>query len=268
MRRRSFIGGLLGVAMTKKNAAAQVSEHVQRIGTLMPLSPITGAGLQTDVAVFEQALNALGWKVGVNPLVESRWASDHDGMRTAARELVRLEPNVLLVGGAALPSAVEATQTIPIVFVLASDERVQRYVKNFARPSGNATGFTSYEMSLVGKRLELLKEVVPRINQVAFLHSAMNVSTQMAFQELAQASPSLAVKIIDGRAENGDEIERTVRFVRDRIKLWSGSSVRRVYHGESREDRSTSRGPSFTRNLPARCFRKNRRTVVLWHRPG
>ena len=107
MRRRSFIGGLLGVATTR-SAWAQPRERVQRIGTLMPLS--RGASLETEMAVFSQALDALGWKVGTNPLVESWWASDYDRMLSAARALVRLEPNVLLVGGAALPSAVEATK--------------------------------------------------------------------------------------------------------------------------------------------------------------
>ena len=209
MRRRSFIGGLLGVATTR-SAWAQPRERVQRIGTLMPLS--RGASLETEMAVFSQALDALGWKVGTNPLVESRWASDYDRMLSAARALVRLEPNVLLVGGAALPSAVEATQTIPIVFVLASDELVQHYVKDFARPNGNATGFTSYELSLVGKRLELLKEIAPHVNHVAFIHSPRNRSTQAVLQELVQASPSFAVTIIDGRAENSEEVERIVRL--------------------------------------------------------
>jgi putative tryptophan/tyrosine transport system substrate-binding protein len=211
MRRRHFICALLFGSVTwSLTAHAQQSAQVKRIGVLMAVSP--DATQQTDVSAFEQALNDLGWRVGTNLLVEIRWASGNYGrMLTDARELVRLEPNAILVAGAAFPSAVRATQTIPIVFVLASDAMAQAYVKSFARPNGNATGFTSYELSLVSKRLELMKEIAPSVNRVAFIHNPMNRSTQEQLQHLVQASPSLSVKVADAPVENNQEIEQVVK---------------------------------------------------------
>jgi len=87
-------------------------------------------------------------------------------MTANAREVVALDPDMLVVKGANLPAADEVTATIPIVFVLLSDAGAQEFVTSFARPAGNVTGFASSELTLVGKRLALLREFNPRTLRV------------------------------------------------------------------------------------------------------
>jgi putative tryptophan/tyrosine transport system substrate-binding protein len=208
MKRRAFLAGLAS-AVTIKTVRAQQTQgpqRVQKIGILMSLPP--GANAQSDVLAFEHALNDLGWRAGTNPLIEIRWAGDYDHMRTDAVELVHLKPDVIFFMGAAFPSAAAATQTIPIVFVLASDAMVQEYVKDLRGRAGNATGFTSCELSLSGKRLELLKEIDPQITRALFVHSGQNASTQAQLRRLIQLSPSFSVNVTDGPAENDDDLER------------------------------------------------------------
>ncbi len=211
MRRRSFIAGFVSATTIGPARAQQARrpESAKKVGVLM--GGADDSYEQSNMAAFDGALRELGWRIGASLLVEVRWGSgDADRMRMNAKELVRMNPDVILATGADVPSAAAATKTVPIVFVLTSDAVAPGYVKTFARPDGNLTGFTSYELSLVGKRLELLKEIAPHIQRVTFIHSTWNPSTKAQFQHLVQASPSFAVNVTDGPAENGNELEQVV----------------------------------------------------------
>jgi putative tryptophan/tyrosine transport system substrate-binding protein len=108
-----------------------------------------------------------------------------------------------------VPAVAQATSTIPIVFAMFSDELAQTYVASFARPGGNITGFTSNEITLVGKRLEILKEISPRTTRVLYIRSSPPVTRQL-FLRATESAPLLGLAIIDCPAENDADIERAV----------------------------------------------------------
>src|ERR1700694_2192181 len=174
MRRREFIAGLSAATTTwPLSARAQQIERKRRVGVLMSTSESDPHEVAA-VAVLATALGARGWAEGKNIELIYRWgAGDPDRMMANAREVVALGPDMLVVKGANLPAARETAGTIPIVFVLLSAALAQEYVTSFARPSGPVTGFASSELTLVGKRLALLRELSPSIRRVLYLTSRL-----------------------------------------------------------------------------------------------
>ena len=149
MRRREFISLLGGALVVWPLAArAQPSERVRRVGVLMHLAADDPEG-QPRITAFEQGMRELGWAVGRNLQIDYRWAaSDPDRLRKYAAELVALAPDVVLaLSGTPLVVALQqATATVPIVFVGVADPVGAGLVENLARPGGNTTGFTVYEI--------------------------------------------------------------------------------------------------------------------------
>ena len=174
MRRREFLGALGGavaVPFARPLAArAQQGERMRRIGVLLP-SAADDAEFQARLAAFHQALALLGWTIGRNVRIDTRWATPNAAdIRRHAAELAALAPDVILVHGAAAVGAMlQATRTVPIVFPVASDPVGAGFVDSLARPGGNVTGFMSFEYSLAGKRLELLKQIAPGVMRAAVL---------------------------------------------------------------------------------------------------
>src|SRR4030095_16954624 len=155
MRRREFIT-LLGSAGARPLAARpQQPERVRRIGVLMYLAADDAEG-QARLAAFTQALKQLGWSDGRNLGIDSRWATADD-IRKHAAELAALAPDVLLAGTgtATVAPLLQATRTVPIVFVSVIDPVGAGFVASLAQPGGNATGFTIFEFSMSGKWLEV-----------------------------------------------------------------------------------------------------------------
>jgi putative ABC transport system substrate-binding protein len=126
------------------------------------------------LAAFSRRLQELGWTEGRNVQIDYRWgAGDPDRVRGYAAELVALAPDVILAyGGTAVRPLQQATRTVPIVFVNASDPVGAGFVASLARPGGNTTGFSGIEFGLSGKWLELLKQIAPRVTRVAVLRDA------------------------------------------------------------------------------------------------
>src|SRR6516225_3827465 len=159
IRRREFISTLCGMAVAWPLAArAQQRERVRRIGVLVPAvadDPVW----QARVGAFLQGLALLGWTIGRNVHIDTRWGTPNAAeLRRQAAELAALTPDVILAGGASPTGALlEVTRTVPIVFTLGNDPVGSGFVDSLARPGGNATGFMSYEFSIAGKWLELLK---------------------------------------------------------------------------------------------------------------
>src|SRR5262249_17998574 len=162
----------LGFLVAPLAAEAPPAGQVYRIGWLRPGTPLVG---RANVEAFQQGLRDLGYVEGQPFGIENRWAEDHYERPPAlAAELVRLQVDVMIaVSAPAVLAAKQATQTIPIVLVGVFDPVRQGLVASLARPGGNVTGLTiSTGPELWGKRLELLKEAVPRISRVGFLHDA------------------------------------------------------------------------------------------------
>ena len=168
MKRREFIALLGGAAAGPLTARAQ-PDRVPRIALFMGIAD--DAEGRRRAATFRQALQQLGWKEGSNVRIDERWGvADTDVIRASAIELLQLNPSVIVVQGArAVPILQQATKTIPIVFVSISDPVGRGIVTNMARPGGNITGFQLFEFSVIGKLLEALKEVAPKVSRVACL---------------------------------------------------------------------------------------------------
>src|SRR6516162_4684780 len=170
MKRREFIALVGGAAAWPLAARAQQGERMRRVGVLHNFAA-DDAVVQARHGVFLQGLQQAGWTIGRNVEVETRWAAgDADRLRTHAAELVALAPAVILAAGnAGAAPLLQATRTVPIVFVIVPDPVGAGFVDSLARPGGNATGFTSFEYGLSAKWLELLKEIAPGVKRVGVL---------------------------------------------------------------------------------------------------
>ena len=208
MQRREFIALLGSAAAWPLAARAQQPERVRRVGVLMYLAA-DDAEAQARIAAFTQALKQLGW--GDNLRIDTRWATADDIRRQAA-ELVALAPDVLVAGTgtATVASLLQATRTVPIVFVTVVDPVGAGFVASLAKPGGNATGFTIYEFSMSGKWLELLKEIAPNVTRVAVLRDPAVASGIGQFGAVQIVAPSLGVELNPVDVRDAGEIERAV----------------------------------------------------------
>lgn len=169
MRRRDFLGVLGGMAAIWPLAARAQTDRARRIGVLMPLSATDPEG-QAEVGAFVDQLQKQGWTVGGNLSIDYRWAAgDKERMDAFATELIASQPDVIFTRSTpATASLLKQTRTIPVVFTVVSDPVGEGFVASLARPGANVTGFTNAELSLTGKWLGLLKEVIPGASRIGF----------------------------------------------------------------------------------------------------
>src|SRR5262245_66468656 len=175
MRRREFLGTIGSAAIWPLAARAQDRERVRHIGVLVPAAADDPVW-QARFGAFLQALAILGWTIGRNVHLDTRWATPNAAeIRKQAAEIAALAPDIILAGGSStMEPLLQATRTVPIVFTLGNDPVGSGLVDSLARPGGNATGFTSYEYSLAAKWLELLKQIAPGVTRVAVLRDPAN----------------------------------------------------------------------------------------------
>jgi putative ABC transport system substrate-binding protein len=214
MRRREFITLLSSAVMTvawAPPARAQQGERVRRIDVLMA-TDADDPEAKPRLAAFVQGLHHSGLIVGQNIAIEYRWAGGNaDSIRKYAKELVALNPAVILSHtSTALASLLQETRTIPIVFTVVADPVGAGYVDSLARPGGNATGFTTYDYSIGGKWLELLKEIDPRITRVAVLRDATIAAGPALFSSIQTVAPSFGVEVRPVDPRDAKEIERAI----------------------------------------------------------
>jgi putative tryptophan/tyrosine transport system substrate-binding protein len=209
MRRREFLGVLGGAAAMPLAARAQ--EKVRRIGVLLPASA-DDPDFQARVGAFLQALGQLGWTIGHNVRIDTRWATTNAaGIRKHAAELAALAPDVILAQGAStVGPLLQATRTVPIVFPVVGDPVGAGFVDSLARPGGNATGFMTYEFSMGGKWLELLKQIAPGVTRAAVLRDTTLGGGTGLFAAIQTAAPSLRVEVNPVNMRDAGEIERAV----------------------------------------------------------
>jgi putative ABC transport system substrate-binding protein len=193
-------------------ARAQQGERMRRIGVLMNRAADSPEG-QARLAAFQQALQQLGWSDGRNVRIDTRWGEDIvERERRSAAELDALAPDVILASGTLSVSALQQlNRTTPIVFVAVTDPVGAALVDTLARPGGNATGFMIYEYSFGGKRLDLLKQIVPSVARVAVLKDPTNPAGSAEFAAIQTAAQSFRMEVspLDSRRD-ADEIERAV----------------------------------------------------------
>jgi putative ABC transport system substrate-binding protein len=214
MRRRDFIKGIAGSAVAWPFAArAQQTRLVRRLGVLMAPQESDPEG-KAQLSGFTQALAALGWIEGHNLQTEIRWGGgDANRARIYAKELVALQPDVILAQGTPVTAALQRqTQTIPIVFVVVTDPVGDGFVAGLAHPGGNITGFLTSESAITGKMLELLTEIAPGSKRVAILFNPDTApgSGTYYLRGFEAAAQSSRMEPIVARARSDAEIETVI----------------------------------------------------------
>jgi putative ABC transport system substrate-binding protein len=211
MRRRAFLTLLGGAAAWPLVARGQQAERMRRVGVLNTLAA-EDAVAQARYGAFVQGLQQAGWTIGRNVQIDTRWgAGDADRLRNYAAELVALAPDAILaVGNAAGAPLLQATRTLPIVFVIVPDPVGAGFVDSLAQPGGNATGFVAFEYGLSAKWLELLKEIAPRVTRVAVLRDAALASGPGLYAAIQSMAPSLGVEVSPVNVRTAPEIERAI----------------------------------------------------------
>jgi len=207
MRRRNFIKAIAGSAAAWPLAAhAQQRDRVRRVGMLIGFD-------DPDIKEFQRQLDKLGWSEGRNIHIDFLYAPAGAQVQALANDLVTLQPDVIFAQSRPATAALQsATSTIPIVFCYVIDPIGAGFVASFPRPGGNLTGFVVYEPSVVGKWIEMLKEIAPRTTRAALLG---NPKTAVYYDYLLHAAeaaaPSLGVEPVPGRiASDTADIERGI----------------------------------------------------------
>ena len=184
---------------------------MRRIGVLLPATA-DDPEYQARIGAFLQGLAQLGWTIGRNVRIDTRWATANAAdIRRHAAELVALAPDVILAHGAStVGPLLQATRTVPIVFPIVGDPVGAGFVDSLARPGGNATGFMTAEFSMAGKRLELLKQIASSVTRVAVLRDSTQGSGTGEFAAIQAVAPSLRVEVNPVNVRDAGEIERAV----------------------------------------------------------
>jgi putative ABC transport system substrate-binding protein len=197
MRRREFFKVLGGVGAWPIMARAQQTERMRRIGVLMAHAD-TDPEYRDYLAAFWEELHKLGWTEGRNIQVDTRWGAldDAEVRLRSANELIALQPDLIVTQNTPPTQTVlQQTHAIPVIFIIVADPVGSGFVSNLARPAGNATGFMIMEPTIVSKWLELLREMAPRINRVAFsFNPATTPYRDIFLKPFTAAASSLAVE--------------------------------------------------------------------------
>jgi putative ABC transport system substrate-binding protein len=212
MRRRAFMTLLGGAAALPLASWAQQPERMRRIGVLVNYTS-GDTGTKADLSAFLQALEQLGWTDGRNVRIEVRSAAGVESeIRKYAVELVALAPDAIFATGtASMGPLLQATRTVPIVFVSVTDPVGAGYVDSMARPGGNVTGFVPFEYSLSGKWLELLKQLAPSVTRVAVLRDPAITAGIGQFAAVQSVAPFVGVDDVTPiNVRDAGEIERAV----------------------------------------------------------
>ena len=193
LKRREFITLFGGAAIAWPRVTRAQQPAMPVIGFLGASTPSNWAAWTT---AFVQGLRELGWVEGRTVKIEYRWA-EGQSQRYAeiAAEFARLKVDVILTVGSAVPAAKQATATIPIVFALAVDPVASGLVASLAQPGGNVTGFSAQSIDLVGKRIEILRELLPDLRQLAVIFDAGYSASVLEKDELQSSARKFGIEV-------------------------------------------------------------------------
>ena len=214
---------LIGFALASNHfAEAQQSAKIARIGFLSALSPPPVTSPANKDA-FLNALKELGWIEGRNMTIEYRWAEGkYDRLPALAAELVGLNPDVIVTNASrAAVAAKHATNTIPIVFDVMAEPVSMGLVSTLAKPGGNLTGVSGFGPELSGKQVELIREVVPRLKQLAVLANPSSLGAASAIQEIEKAAAAIGIRTHVVDVEQPAELEAGF----ERIAKWRAEAL-------------------------------------------
>jgi putative tryptophan/tyrosine transport system substrate-binding protein len=217
MRRREFISLLGGAAAAWPPAAdAQQPSKLPTIGFVGSGTPSTYAPW---VAAFVQRLHELGWIKDRTVAIEVRWAEGRrERYAEIAVEFIRLKIDAILaIGTPATLAAKQATSVVPIVFVAVNDPVALGVVGSLARPDGNVTGLSNQQHDVVGKRLELLREVVPAFHRLAILWNPLNTGGVLEMKDVQTAASTMGLDIIPLEIRLAEEIEPALESLNNRV---------------------------------------------------
>jgi putative ABC transport system substrate-binding protein len=220
MRRREFITLLGGAAAGWPLAAdAQQSEPIRRVGILMPYAE-NDPEYRTHVQALRDELRKSGWIEGRNIELDEHWTTDNmDRIRTNAAALVNAKPDVIVaIGGRVIPILMQMSRTIPMVIPGVSDPVGLGLVASLARPGGNITGFTFLELSVLGKMLEILKEIAPQNIRAGMIYNPDNPNTVTFRRTFEAAAHELTIEPITIPVHGVADVERAVISLADRQK--------------------------------------------------
>jgi len=211
--RREFITLVGGAAAWPMETQAQQPERMRRIGVLSNIGE-SDLEAQSMVAALHVGLRKLGWVNGRNLQIDHRWAAGSPERIVAlAQDLLSLNPEAIVAHTTPSVAALRnQTDTVPIVFVQISDPIGSSFVASFARPGGNVTGFTNFESSMVGKWVEMLKEIAPGMSRVAYLFNPQTAPYVPRFYQvpLEEAARSIQVEPIARSVQSIGELENAI----------------------------------------------------------
>jgi putative ABC transport system substrate-binding protein len=204
VKRREFIAGLGGAAAWPLAVRAQQAGKVPTIGFLGAGSPSTWSEW---AAAFEQRLSELGWIKGRTVNIEFHWAEGRNDLFVQfAAEFVRLKVDVIVTAASGVPAIKQVTSVIPVVFAIAGDPLGTGLVASLARPGGNVTGLSTDSEEIAGKRVELLREIVPNLSVLAILANVGYAGALTEVREVQRAAHTLGLEVAVLEFRQADEI--------------------------------------------------------------
>jgi putative ABC transport system substrate-binding protein len=212
MRRREFIAGLGSAAAWPVGARGQSTQPVRRVYLLSSFDD--DPKLRSLATEMLRALSQLGWESGRNVQIAQHWtAGDIDRTRAIAKELVALQPDVIIAAGTPAATVMQGeTRTIPIIFVTAVDPVGAGLVASLSRPLGNITGFSNSDEEFGGKLLSLIKTIAPRIKTAAVMFNPNTAPRHGLYHPggFEAAAQSLRLESIPARVESDADIEQVI----------------------------------------------------------
>jgi putative tryptophan/tyrosine transport system substrate-binding protein len=205
IRRREFIFTLGGAAAAWPLAAG--GQQPGKVPTIGFLGAATASLWAPWTAAFVQRLRELGWTEGRTIAIEYRWAEGrHERYAEIAAEFVRLKVDVIVAAGSAIPAIKQATSVIPVVFALASDPVGAGLVASLSRPGGNVTGLSNQQSDVAGKRIELLRDVLPNLRRLAILANVGHPESVLEMGEVQAGARNLGIEVTKLEIERAEDI--------------------------------------------------------------
>jgi hypothetical protein len=265
MKRRAFIALIGGAVAWPLVARAQQPERMRRIGVLMPFAADNLDLGQARFAALREGLEKLGWTEGRNIRIDTRWTTtgDVESMQRFAKELVALQPDLILTQSTPITATLlQETRTIPIVFALVADPIGSGFA-SFPQPGGNVTGFVTMEPTMAGKWLELLKEIAPRVAQVAML---FNPATATYFLAEPVQSRRCLVRSGGDRSTCSRQVRARSRHCRTgtRAEWWPDRDAGYLHRCPSRRDHISGGPLPPPGRLSVSSIHCSRWPAVLW----